>query len=257
MSLPATVDPIRRRGHTSDMSAHVLIVEDEPELNRMIGDFLAAHGYRVSSALDGAAALRAVFEHPPDIVVLDLNLPALGGLEVARTITSQTDIPIVVTTARGEEEDRLEGFRTGVDDYLVKPFSLPELAARIDAILRRAARPGGAGSRGGDDAGVEPPLVAGPLRLDPSRRESFVSGQAVALTAVQFAILARMAKSPGRVFTRLQLLESFQDHAFDGYERTIDVHIKNIRKRIEIDPRAPRILETVRGVGYRVVDRPT
>ena len=233
------------------MSASVLIVEDEPELNRMISDFLAARGYRASSVFDGPAALRAVFEHPPDIVVLDLNLPALGGLEVARTITSETDIPIIVTTARGEEEDRLEGFRSGVDDYLVKPFSLPELAARIEAILRRATRP--TGTRSGDELADGPPVVAGPLRLDQARREAFVHGKPVSLTAVQFAILMRMARSPGRVFTRLQLLESFQDHAFDGYERTIDVHIKNIRRRIEADPHHPRILETVRGVGYRVV----
>ena len=236
------------------MSASVLIVEDEPELNRMISDFLAARGYRVTSVFDGPAALRAVFEHPPDIVVLDLNLPALGGLEVARTITSETNIPIIVTTARGEEEDRLKGFRSGVDDYLVKPFSLPELAARIEAILRRAARPAGAATGSGDEAGSGPPVVAGPLRLDPSRRAAFVHGEPVSLTAVQFAILTRMARSPGRVFSRLQLLESFQDHAFDGYERTIDVHIKNIRKRIEADPHTPRILETVRGVGYRVAD---
>ena len=239
------------------MSASVLIVEDEPELNRMISDFLAARGYRASSVFDGPAALRAVFEHPPDIVVLDLNLPALGGLEVARTITSETDIPISVTTARGEEEDRLEGFRSGVDDYLVKPFSLPELAARIEAILRRAARPAGAGARSGDELADGLPVIAGPLRLDPSRQAAFVHGEPVLLTAVQFSILTRMARSPGRVFSRLQLLESFQDHAFDGYERTIDVHIKNIRKRIEADPHNPRILETVRGVGYRVVDRPT
>ena len=234
------------------MASRVLIVEDERDLNSMICDYLVSRGFAAEPVYDGAAAVRHIFEDPPDIVVLDLNLPGLGGLDVARTITTQTGIPIIVTTARGEEEDRLEGFLSGVDDYLVKPFSLPELALRISAILRRSASSRDAGRIGRDSVTV----TVGNLRLDADRREVYVDDRRVALTAVQFAILHRLADSPGRVFTRLQLLESFQNQTFDGYERTIDVHIKNIRKRIEDNPRSPTRLLTVRGVGYRLEDRP-
>ncbi|TVQ37521.1 MAG: DNA-binding response regulator [Spirochaetaceae bacterium] len=233
------------------MGERVLIVEDEPELNAMIRDFLSAHGYESECVFDGAVAVRRVFEDPPDIVVLDLNLPGLAGLDVARTITSQTTVPVIVTTARGEEDDRLGGFAAGVDDYLVKPFSLPELVMRIAAILRRGKA--GRKAAGRDDAVVR----VGELRLDCDRREVFVGERSVRLTAVQFAILERLARSPRRVFSRLQLLESFQPDAFDGYQRTIDVHIKNIRKQIEANPRRPERLVTVRGVGYRLQDLPS
>lgn len=246
---PRGLDGLRRTAHTDIMAERVLIVEDEPELNAMIRDFLVARGYAAESVFDGTAAVRRVFEDPPEIVILDLNLPGLAGLDVARTITTQTEIPIIVTTARGEEEDRLGGFEAGVDDYLVKPFSLAELAMRIQAVLRR-------GSRRPEAAATAPQqtLRVGELRLDAQRREVFVGERQVRLTAVQFAILQRLARSPGRVFSRLQLLESFQEHAFEGYERTIDVHIKNIRKQLERDPRRPQRILTVRGVGYRLAD---
>ena len=234
------------------MAERVLIVEDEPELNAMIRDFLAARGYAAESVFDGTAAVRRVFEDPPDIVILDLNLPGLAGLDVARTVTTQTDIPIIITTARGEEEDRLGGFEAGVDDYLVKPFSLAELAMRIQAVLRRGSA---TGRPAAGVAAMTQTIRVGELRLDADRHEVFVGERPVRLTAVQFAILERMARSPGRVFSRLQLLESFQAHAFEGYERTIDVHIKNIRKQLERDPRRPQRIVTVRGVGYRLADR--
>lgn len=218
----------------------------------MIRDYLTAHGFATESVFDGAAAVRSVFQNPPDIVVLDLNLPRLSGLDVARTITSQSKVPIIVTTARGEEDDRLEGFLSGVDDYLVKPVSLPELVLRITAILRRTNRTAELDPAVRDEA----PIRVADLRLDPARHELFLGERPVELTAVQFAILERLARSPGRVFTRIQLLQSFQDRAFDGYERTIDVHIKNIRKKIEDDPRHPKRIVTVHGVGYRLDDRP-
>ena len=233
------------------MAERVLIVEDEPELNAMIRDYLASRGFEPVCVLDGAAAVRSVFEDPPDIVVLDLNLPGLGGLDVARTIVSQSSVPIIVTTARGEEEDRLEGFLSGVDDYLVKPFSLPELGMRIAAILRRA---------GGPSADRRPvprdrTIRLGDLRIDPDRREVYVGERRAELTAVQFALLWRIARAPGRVFTRRELLESVHGDAVEGYERTIDVHVKNIRKQIEVDSRRPTRLVTVHGVGYRLEDR--
>lgn len=227
------------------MNPRILVVEDEPELNRMVCDYLAAHGFAPFSAFDGPSAIGAAFSERPDLVVLDLNLPGVDGLDVARTITSQVTVPIVVTSARGEEEDRLGGFGAGVDDYLVKPFSLPELVARIRAVLRRTTAAAATEQS-------EAPLVVGDLVVDPTRRDVTVAGAHVSLTAAQFAILQRMARHPGRVYSRLELLESFGDHTYEGYERTIDVHIKNIRKLIEDDPRSPRRLTTVRGAGYRL-----
>lgn len=233
------------------MAERVLIVEDEAELNTMISDFLASRGFETVSVYDGPAAVRAVFEYPPDIVVLDLNLPGLAGLDVARTIVSQTAIPIVVTTARGEEEDRLAGFLSGADDYLVKPFSLPELALRIEAVLRRAGR---AVLREGH-ASPGRTLRVADLRVDPDRREVYVGDRRVELTALQFELLHLLASAPGRVFTRARMLEAVQGERLEGYERTIDVHVKNIRKRIESDPKRPRRIVTVRGVGYRLEDQ--
>jgi DNA-binding response OmpR family regulator len=230
--------------------ADILIVEDERELNHMIGDYLKRGGHTVRHAYDGSGAVKEVFQNPPDLVVLDLNLPGLAGLDVARTVTDQTGIPIIVISARGEEEDRLAGFSAGVDDYMVKPFSLPELNMRITAVLRRLAEKDHNATSGVPRTA----MVVGTMVVDEDRRTVTVDGKHAELTAAQFSILAAMARSPGRVFTRLQLLETFQDHAFEGYERTVDVHIGKIRRQIEADPSAPRRLTTVWGVGYRLED---
>ncbi|MFW6227811.1 MAG: response regulator transcription factor [Alkalispirochaeta sp.] len=226
------------------MVVSILVVEDEVELNRMISDYLRTRGYTVRQAFDGPSAIREVFRAPPDLVILDLNLPRLGGLEVARTVSEQVSIPMIVVSARGEEEDRLAGFDAGIDDYVVKPFSLPELAMRIAAVLRRTER-----SRVGEN---DDRVVAGSLVIDTRRRSVLVGNATAELTAAQYAILLALAREPGRVFTRLQLLQTFQDHAFAGYERTVDVHIGKIRKQIEADPASPRRLITVWGVGYRL-----
>lgn len=229
----------------SPMNAtHILVVEDERELATMMRDYLTARGYETRAVFDGATALKEVFSDPPRLVVLDLNLPGLDGIEVARTIRSQTEIPIIVASARGEEEDRLNGFDVGVDDYVVKPVSLPELTARIAAVLRRT----GATTTAQDEEIVR----VGDLVVDREKRRVTVGERTAQLTAAQFAVLERLASAPGRVFTRMQLLESFQSDPFEGYERTIDVHIKNIRKQIEDDPRRPRRLTTEWGVGYRL-----
>ena len=227
----------------------ILVVEDEPELNQMVRDFLTHRGYETIEARDGASALRTVFERAPDLVILDLNLPTLDGIDVARTIRAQTTTPVIMVTARGEEEDRLRGFEVGADDYVVKPFSLPELAMRVAAVLRR-------GTGGGQSADTPARIVVGDLVIDPDRRTVHVGDRPVHMTAAQFAILSRLAAHPGRVYTRLQLLESFQEDAFEGYERSIDVHIKNIRKLIEENPREPRRVVTVWGVGYRMEASP-
>lgn len=225
----------------------ILIVEDEHDLRTMVSDYLSSKGYIPLTAADGATALRVTFEAHPDLIILDLNLPSLDGLDVARTIRSQTDIPIIVASARGAEDERISGFESGVDDYVVKPYSLPELVLRIQAVLRRRVA-----SEQGPDATGQEPVSAGDLVIDPATRKVTVAGKDVDLTGAQFSILMRLARAPGRVFTRQQLLESFQEHAWEGYERTIDVHIKNIRKAIEADPRAPVRLKTVWGVGYRL-----
>ena len=229
--------------------AKILLVEDEHELNQMVCDYLTNAGHTVLQTYDGSAAVREAFQSPPDLIVLDLNLPGLTGIDVARTITDQTEIPIIIVSARGEEEDRLAGFSAGVDDYLVKPFSLPELTMRVTAVLRRTEQ------RHPSEDVSSGPIVVGDLKIDSDRREVTVAGRPADLTAAQFAILSIMAHHPGRVFTRLQLLESFQDHAFEGYERTVDVHIGKIRKQIEEKPSDPQRLVTVWGVGYRLEDR--
>lgn len=231
------------------MIPQVLVVEDEADLNRMVSDYLRAQGFEPLSASSGPEAIGTAFRSLPDIVLLDLNLPGVDGLDVARTITSQLGIPVVATTARGEEEERLAGFRAGVDDYVVKPFSLPELVMRIRAVLRRASGPAGRI----DSASRQ--VVVGDVIIDPGRRSVTVAGREVSLTTAQFEIVARLAAHPGRVYTRLELLESFGDSEFDGYERTIDVHIKNIRKAIGEPAGAPKRILTVRGVGYRLVER--
>lgn len=222
----------------------ILIVEDEAELNQMIADFLTHKGYVTIQAYDGSSALRLLFQSPPDLVILDLNLPHVDGLDVARTITSQTTLPVILATARGEEEDRLRGFQTGVDDYVVKPFSLPELAMRVAAVLRRA--------QASDQPTKNTVVTVDDLVIDREQHTVHVGGRPVHLTAVQFNLLLHLARNPGRVYSRLQLLESFQQDSFEGYERTIDVHIKNIRKLIESDPAHPRRIITVWGVGYRM-----
>ncbi|MFW5694241.1 MAG: response regulator transcription factor [Alkalispirochaeta sp.] len=225
----------------------ILVVEDEPDLNQMIADFLAHKGYTTAQAFDGSAAMRLLFQSPPDLVILDLNLPHVDGLDVARTITSQTSVPVIMATARGEEEDRLQGFQVGADDYVVKPFSLPELAMRVAAVLRRSKM-----QNPHTDTSGDPLVIVNDLVIDTEQHAVQIAGRPVHLTAAQFSILLRLARNPGRVFSRLQLLESFQHDSYEGYERTIDVHIKNIRKLIETDPGRPQRIVTVWGVGYRM-----
>ena len=223
----------------------VLVVDDEPEIVRLVRDYLEHSGFAVVAAADGAAALRAVRTEHPDLVVLDLGLPGLSGLDVARTLRREGDLPIIVLTARGDESDKLVGLELGADDYVTKPFSPKELVARVRAVLRRS------------EAAAQPRdvvRVGDALRLDIPRMELTVGDRRVDLTATEFQLLAVMARQPGRVFTRAQLLDALHGVAFDSYERAIDAHVKNIRRKVEPDPRAPRYLLTVFGVGYRVAD---
>ncbi len=227
----------------------ILVVDDEQKISEMISDYLQAVDFEVATAGDGRAALSEIESFQPDLVVLDVMMPGLDGLDVIRKIRSEAQIPVIMLTARASEQDKLIGLELGADDYITKPFSMKELAARIRAVLRRS-QPKQAQTEQ-SEAHV---LVHGPIRLDPDKRRVTRDGISISLTGVQFDILARMMRQPGRVFTRMQLLESVQEYAFEGYERTVDVHIKNIRKALEPTPAKPVYILTVWGVGYKLAE---
>ncbi len=223
--------------------ATILVVDDEPKITRLVRDYLESAGFTVLTAADGQEALMRVRTERPDLVVLDLGLPQLDGLDVTRRLRRESDLPIIMLTARDDETDKIIGLELGADDYVTKPFSPRELVARVRAVLRGR-------DRGGDDD----QLRAGALTLDLLRMRLDVDGRAVELTATEFNLLAAMARQPGRVFTRSQLLDAIHGVAFESYERAIDAHVKNIRRKVEPDPHDPRFLLTVYGVGYRLAD---
>jgi DNA-binding response OmpR family regulator len=225
--------------------ATILVVDDEPQIVRLVRDHLEAVGFSVLEATDGRGAVRAVTTGRPDLVVLDLGLPGLDGLEVTRALRKDNPVPIIMLTARSDESDKLVGLELGADDYMTKPFSPKELVARVRAVLRRA-----------EAAATGPPVlrVGDDIELDLPRMEARVGGRRVELTATEFQLLAAMAREPGRVFTRAQLLDAVHGVAFESYERAIDAHVKNIRRKLEPEPGSPRYLQTVYGVGYRFAD---
>ncbi len=220
----------------------VLIIEDEKELSNVLKAYLERGGYDVLTAERGDRGLALWQEHHPDIILLDLNLPGMDGIDIAREVRQTDDTPLIMVTARVDEVDRLLGLELGADDYVVKPFSPKELVARVRAVLRRA---------GGQKEPTVVPIAAGDLTIDPARRSVRVGEQAIELTTTEFDLLWVLAESPGRVFTRLELLDRVQGDAYEGYERTIDVHIKNLRKKLEVVPQKPQYIQTVYGVGYK------
>ncbi len=227
--------------------ATILLVDDEPRIVQLVRDYLEHGGFTVLTASDGPAALRSARTGRPDLVVLDLGLPGLDGLDVARSLRRDGDVPIIMLTARTEESDKLVGLELGADDYLTKPFSPKELVARVRAVLRRAE-----GMREPSDV----IRVGSDVELDVPRMDARFGGRRVDLTKTEFQLLAVMARQPGRVFTRAQLLDAVRGVAFESYERAIDAHVKNIRKKIEPDPSTPRYVLTVFGVGYRFAEPP-
>ena len=227
-----------------DVSKRVLVVDDEPKIVEVVGDYLRSAGFSVTTAADGEGAVASARARPPDLVVLDLGLPGLDGLDVARALRGASPVPIIMLTARGEETDRVLGLELGADDYLVKPFSPRELLARVRAVLRRTE---------GLQAERER-FVVGDVVVDTGRRQVTVDDREVELTATEFDLLVELARRPGRVFTRAQLLGGIHGVAVESYERTVDAHIKNIRRKLEPDPHRPRYLLTVHGVGYRFAD---
>ena len=225
--------------YNTTVHASILVVEDEEKLAQAIALYLRNAGFSVEIALDGQAALEAFARRPFDLIVLDLMLPKVDGWEVCHRIRRESDVPIIMLTARVGEPARVQGLELGADDYLEKPFSLRELVARIHAILRRAGKRSQSVIRAGD------------LRIDLEQHEVFVGNRRVELTASEFALLAFMAQHPNRVFTRLQLLDAMRGSTFETLERAVDSHIKNLRKKIERNPQEPEYIQTVYGVGYR------
>ena len=222
----------------------ILVIEDEPKIAQLARDYLEHAGMRVVTAQDGKSGLRAVQQEKPDLVVLDLRLPDVDGLDVARILRQGSAVPIVMLTARSEETDKLVGLELGADDYMTKPFSPKELVARVRTILRRTAA---AAPRDGI-------VRVGDLVVDGPRMRVTAGGRELDLTATEFQLLSTFARAPGRVFTRAQLLDAVHGVAFESYERAIDAHVKNIRHKLEPDPRRPRYLLTVYGVGYKLAE---
>ena len=227
------------------MNERILVVDDEPSVLEVARAYLEREGFIVDTAGDGSAALQQIDRKPPDLIVLDLMLPDVTGEQIAATVRERSDVPILMLTAKVTEEQRVHGFELGADDYLTKPFSPRELVVRVKAILRRAGK-------------GEAPLSAhasyddGRLQIDELRHEVLVDGAPVKLTPTEFKLLSTLATYPGRVYSRFELINRVQGTDFEGYERTIDAHVKNLRRKIEDDAANPRYVETVLGIGYRL-----
>ena len=219
----------------------ILIVDDEEMIVRTVKAYLDREGFKTYTAYDGEEALRAFDDKGPDLIVLDLMLPKVSGIEVTRSIRSKSSVPIIMLTAKAAEADRVVGLELGADDYVVKPFSPRELVARIRAVLRRYE---------GEGMEIDRIVISG-LEIDLKTREVTANEQDVELTPTEFDLLAYLARHPGQVFTRLQLLREVQGYTYDSFARTIDTHVKNLRRKIEKDPKSPRYILTVHGVGYR------
>jgi DNA-binding response OmpR family regulator len=226
------------------MSKKILVVDDEPKIVRVLKGYLESAGFQVIAAYDGTEALAAFRHETPDLIVLDLMLPEVDGLDVARAIRRESDVPLIMLTARVDETDRLIGLELGADDYVTKPFSPREVVARVRAVLRRVAGPEPASRR----------LSVSDITLDLDKRQIKVADRQVELTPTEFDLLATLMESPGRIFSRMQLLDKVPGYAYEGYERTVDAHVKNLRHKIEEDPKHPRYILTAYGLGYKFAE---
>jgi two-component system alkaline phosphatase synthesis response regulator PhoP len=224
----------------------ILVVDDELKITNLVRDYLVRSGFQVLTAADGREALAAARERKPDLLIVDLGLPDIDGLDVTRILRKESAVPMIILTARDEETDKILGLELGADDYMTKPFSPKELVARVRAVLRRSE------SLKQDSPGDM--LRAGDLQIDLTRHRVRVKNQEVDLTATEFELLAVMARQPGRVFTRAQLLDSIHGVSFESFERAIDSHIKNLRRKIEPNPQEPVYLIMVYGVGYKLAE---
>ena len=229
-------------------SSTILLVDDEDAVQKLLTYPLQREGFRVVQARDGEEALARFRAEDVDLVVLDVMIPKLDGLEVCKRLRAESTVPIIMLTARDDELDKVLGLELGADDYITKPFSIREFRSRVRALLRRAAAPR-------QDAREPVTIVAGGLRIDPARRTVELQEQAVPLTYVEFELLRTLAANPGRVYTRQKLLEALWGDSAYREPRTIDVHVRHLREKLESDPREPQYIFTVRGVGYRFRDR--
>ncbi|NOK63363.1 MAG: response regulator transcription factor [Chloroflexi bacterium AL-W] len=231
------------------MSQRILVVDDDKQIVRLVQSYLGQANYQVLTACDGSSALRIIWQERPDLIILDLMLPDHDGWEIIRKIRSDQQLaklPVIMLTARVEDTDKIIGLELGADDYITKPFNPREVVARVRAVLRR--------TEGGN---LQPHLIEiGDLRLDLDRHEGFQNGQPVTLTPTEYALLKTLMENPGHTFTRLQLIEKSLGDGYEALERTIDSHIKNVRKKLEPDPANPRYIHTIFGVGYRL-EEPT
>lgn len=223
------------------MAKKILVVDDKPELRTLLKSYLSQEGFDVLTATDGQEALFIARHEKPNLIILDLMMPEMGGYEFMRTYSREADTPVVILTAKIEENDKVLGLELGADDYVTKPFSPRELTARVRAVLRRVEK----------QVSAQDILRIGAIELDWGGRTTTVDGQPVELTPSEFSLLGTLMATPGRVFSRMELLERLQGTAYEGYERTIDVHIRNLRSKIEPDAANPAYIETVYGAGYR------
>ncbi len=221
----------------------VLVVDDDAKTVELVKLYLNRDGYRVLTAYDGNEALEIARKSQPDLIVLDLMLPGISGLDICRILRQESEVPIIMLTALTTDDDRLKGLDLGADDYVTKPFSPRELAARVRAVLRRLP-----GERGPDK------IEHGNLTVNFMKHEAFLEGKPLNLTPVEFKVLGTLVKEPGRVFSRAQIIEKALGYDFDGFDRTIDVHILNLRRKLEPDPRHPRYIKTVYGAGYKLME---
>ncbi|MFZ1265347.1 MAG: response regulator transcription factor [Anaerolineae bacterium] len=224
------------------MTAKILVVDDEAKIVKLVRSYLEQAGFAVVEAADGQTALIQARREQPDLIVLDLGLPGLDGIEVTRTLRRERATPIIMLTARIEDTDKIVGLELGADDYITKPFNPRELVARVRSVLRRT----------GSAAPAPAVLRAGEMVLDTGGHQATLDGRILDLTPTEFELLAVLLQNPGRVFTRLELLDRVQGDAYEGYERTIDAHIKNLRAKLGDDPRHPRFIQTVFGIGYKL-----
>jgi len=229
----------------------VLVVDDEPRIVQLARDYLEHAGFKVLAAPDSASALASYRSANPDLMVLDLGLPDMDGLDVIRSLRKESNLPVILLTARAEESDKIVGLEMGADDYITKPFSPKELVARVRAVLRRVENAAAAANASREDEVIH----VLDLTLDVPRLRATIGETVIDLTPTEFQLLATLARQPGRIFTRAQLLDAIHGVAFESYERAIDAHIKNIRRKLEPDPRQPRYILMVYGVGYKFVDK--
>jgi two-component system, OmpR family, response regulator len=223
----------------------ILVVDDEKKIVEIIKAYLEREGYQVIAVYDGKSALEAAKSQNVDLIVLDLMLPGISGLDVCRAVRNESQVPIIMLTAKDEVTDKIIGLETGADDYVTKPFDAKELVSRIRAIFRRT-----------DGISGKPAILKiGNLEIDIQKRQVSRGTNQFELTPIEFDLLKAMAETPGRVYSRMQLLDKVQGDAYEGYERTIDSHIKNLRKKIEVNPERPEYIVTVHGVGYKVMER--